>query len=215
KMMQDRKMEVVRPEVNQPKEKVDVLYLIERQIIEILLIYGNYEELFDEYELKIEDEKVVTAKNRVKRKVFDKVFLSLQEDEVEMTNPLFQAILKDILNYYHTHENWNLENYLAQVNPDLAKEITSIIMDDERYNLHNWEKQNIFVKGKELTISQYVTETILTLRWYLVFEIIEDLKKQIANTPEKSRDLLADIVDYNQLKGTFSNQLGRVMSRFS
>ncbi|WCM43403.1 DNA primase [Flavobacterium sp. CBA20B-1] len=215
KFVQDKKMEVVRPEADQPKEQVNIIYLLERKIIEILLIYGNYEELFNEYELTIENEKVVTREKRVKRKVFDKVFLSLQEDEVEMSNEKFKAIFKDILSFYHTNESWNLESYLQQVKPELTDEITSIIMDEERYNLHSWEKQNIIVKGKDLGVQQYVNETILTLRSYLIFDIIEDLKKQIHENPEKARDLLADIVDYNNLKHTFSTQLGRVMSRFS
>lgn len=215
KFTQDRKMEVVKPTPEVAKEKVDVMYLLERKIIEILLIYGNYEELFDEYELKVEDDKVITDKKRVKRKVFDKVFLSLQEDEVEMANEKFKLIFTDILNYYHTNENWNLENYLTKVQPELADEITSIIMDEERYNLHNWEKQNIFVKGKDLGVQQYVNETILTLRSYLIFDLIEGLKKQIHENPEKARELLIDVVDYNNLKHTFSSELGRVMSRFS
>lgn len=215
KFTQDRKMEVVKPTPEVAKEKVDVMYLLERKIIEILLIYGNYEELFDEYELKVEDDKVITDKKRVKRKVFDKVFLSLQEDEVEMANEKFKLIFTDILNYYHTNENWNLENYLTKVQPELADEITSIIMDEERYNLHNWEKQNIFVKGKDLGVQQYVNETILTLRSYLIFDLIEGLKKQIHENPEKARELLTDVVDYNNLKHTFSSELGRVMSRFS
>lgn len=214
KFVQDKKMEVVKATPEETKEKVNIIYLLERKIIEILLIYGNYEEFFDEYEFIVEDDKVITDKKQVKRKVFDKVFLSLQEDEVEMSNEKFKAIFKDILSFYHTHENWNLENYLAQINPELTDEITSIIMDEERYNLHNWEKQHIFVKSKDLAVQQYVTETILTLRSYLIFELIEELKKQIHENPDKSRDLLTDIVDYNLLKHTFSNQLGRVMSRF-
>lgn len=215
KFVQDKKMEVVKATPEETKEKVDIIYLLERKIIEILLIYGNYEELFDEYELTVEDDKVITQEKKVKRKVFDKVFLSLQEDEIEMSNANFQTILKDILVFYHTNEIWNLENYLQQVKPELTDEITSIIMDDERYNLHNWEKQNIFVKGKDLGVQQYVNETILTLRSYLIFEIIEGLKKQIQENPEKARDLLIDVVDYNNLKHTFSSELGRVMSRFS
>lgn len=215
KFVQDKKMEVVKSTPEETKEKVNIIYLLERKIIEILLIYGNYEELFDEYELTVEDDKVVTQEKHVKRKVFDKVFLSLQEDEIEMTNAHFQAILKDILNFYHTNETWNLESYLQQVKPELTDEITSIIMDDERYNLHNWEKQNILVKGKDSGVQQYVNETILTLRSYLIFEIIEGLKKQIQENPEKARDLLTDVVDYNNLKHTFSSELGRVMSRFS
>lgn len=215
KFVQERKMEVVKSEPHQSKEKVDVMFLLERKIIEILLIYGNYEEEFEEFELTVEDEKVVTHKKHIKRKVFDKIFLSLQEDEIEMSNPLFQAIFKDILSFYHSSENWHLESYLGQVKPELTVEITSIIMDEERHSLHNWEKQNILVKGKDLKVQQYVTETILTLRSYLIFEIIEDLKKQLQAQPENARDLLTDVVDYNQLKHTFSTQLGRVMSRFS
>lgn len=215
KFVQDKKMEVVKATPEETKEKVNIIYLLERKIIEILLIYGNYEEDFDEYELMVEDDKVITQKKKVKRKVFDKVFLSLQEDEIEMSNKKFQAILKDILTFYHTNETWNLESYLQQVKPELTDEITSIIMDDERYNLHNWEKQNILVKGKDSGVQQYVNETILTLRSYLIFEIIEGLKKQIQENPEKARDLLTDVVDYNNLKHTFSSELGRVMSRFS
>ncbi|SEH61436.1 DNA primase [Paenimyroides aquimaris] len=215
KFVQDRKMEVVKNTPEETKEQVDIIYLLERKIIEILLIYGNYEELFDEYELKIVDEKVVTEKKRVKRKVFDQVFLSLQEDEVEMSNEKFRTILNDIISFYHINESWNLENYLKQVPPDLSDEITSIIMDDERYNLHNWEKQNIFVKSKEVAISQYVSETILTLRSYLIFSVIEEFKKQLPEQTENIRELLSDIVEYNKLKHTLSAQLGRVMPRFS
>lgn len=215
KFVQDRKMEVVKNTPEETKEQVDIIYLLERKIIEILLIYGNYEELFDEYELKIVDEKVVTEKKRVKRKVFDQVFLSLQEDEVEMSNEKFRTILNDIISFYHINESWNLENYLKQVPPDLSDEITSIIMDDERYNLHNWEKQNIFVKSKEVAISQYVSETILTLRSYLIFSVIEEFKKQLLEQTENIRELLSDIVEYNKLKHTLSAQLGRVMPRFS
>src|SRR5690606_32627548 len=110
KFVQDKKMEVVKATPEETKEKVNIIYLLERKIIEILLIYGNDEELFDEHELTVEDDKVVTRKKRVKRKVFDKVFLSLQEDEVEMSNAKFQLIFKDILTFYHVNETWNLEN---------------------------------------------------------------------------------------------------------
>ncbi len=213
KFMQERKMEVVKP--TEQTKKVDVLYHLERKIIEQLLIYGNYEEPFDDFELKVEEEKVITEKKRVKRKVFDQVFLSLQDDEVVMSNETFQAIFKDILSFYHQNEFWSLEEYLKQVKPELADEITSIIMEDERYELHNWEKQNILVKGKEATVGQYVSETILTLRSYLIFELIENYKKDLHDNPENSRDLLYEIVEYNKLKHTLSAQLGRVLPRFN
>lgn len=215
KFVQDKKMEVVRPEADQPKEQVNIIYLLERKLIEILLIYGNYEETFEDYFHTVQDSKLELEKKTFKRKVFDHIFLTLQSDEIEMSNKKFQDIFKDILRFYHTNEGWNLENYLQQVKPELTDEITSIIMDEERYNLHNWEKQNIIVKGKNLSVSQYVNETILTLRSYLIFEVIEYLKKQIAENPEKSRDYIIDIVEYNKTRHTIASNLGRVMPRFN
>jgi DNA primase len=49
-------------------------------------------------------------------------------------------------------------------------------MEDERVILHNWEDKIFFQNLKMIMISQNVSETILTLRWYLVGKIIEELK---------------------------------------
>jgi DNA primase len=90
-------------------------------------------------------------------------------------------------------------------------------MEEERELLHNWEAQQIIVKQKNQTISQYVQETILTLRWFLVDKIINELKNSLLNsTPETDNsETLAMAVDYQKLVHTFSSKLGRVMSRYS
>ncbi|MBF6608916.1 MAG: DNA primase, partial [Flavobacterium sp.] len=82
--------------------------------------------------------------------------------------------------------------------------------------LHNWEGQNIIVKEKDHTIAQYVTETILTIRWYLVHKIIEELKSEIAQHPDADNtEPLSMAMDYYKLINTFSQKLGRVMSRYN
>ena len=70
-----------------------------------------------------------------------------------------------------------MEHYLQQLPAEISNEVTSILMNDEREVLHNWETKHIYVKDKNQTIGQYVSETILTLRWFLVNKIIEELKK--------------------------------------
>jgi DNA primase len=59
--------------------------------------------------------------------------------------------------------------------PEFAQEVTDILMEDERIVLHNWEGRTFFLNKKD-TIGQNVSETILTLRWYLVGKIIEEIK---------------------------------------
>lgn len=218
KYNQQKALEVVKTieEPLQKAETVNIMYLLERKLIEILLLYGNYEEAFDVYVYRAnEDDEVEMVKETVTRKVLDQVYLSLQEDEMEFTNPLFKAIYTDIILFYHEQEMWNLEVYLARVTPEFSQEITSIVMDDERENLHNWESQNIFVKTKEQGISQYVSETILTLRWYLVNEMITQMRNSLQQTPAESHlEIVAEVMDYSRLAHNFSERLGRVMSRF-
>jgi len=87
-------------------------------------------------------------------------------------------------------------------------------MEDERLALHNWEGQNIFSKMKHETIAQYVTETIMSMRWFLVDKIIEELKSSIQPDNSDNTELLSMVVDYSKLVNSFSKKLGRVMSRY-
>ena len=100
--------------------------------------------------------------------------------------------------------------------PELAQEVTDILMEDERVILHDWVGQNIFPKTKNDTISQYVSETILTMRWYLVDRIIEEIKGSISTEPESDNmEPLSMVMDYYKLINSFSKKLGRVMSRYN
>ncbi|HEU0136058.1 MAG TPA: DNA primase, partial [Flavobacterium sp.] len=197
--------------------KVDVLYELERKIIEILLLYGSRTEEFEDLIMKTnEDGEVVTVSEKKEYKVYQRIFLSLQEDEVELANPLFRDIYNDMINYFHQNESFAIEQYLMQLQPEFAQQVTDILMQEEREILHNWEAQNIIVKEKEHSVGQYVSETILTLRWFLVNMIIEELKGSISHEPDSDNsEPLSMAMDYYKLINTFSSKLGRVMSRYS
>ena len=215
---EQKAFEVVRPETNsEMAAKVDVLYELERKIIEILLLYGTVEEEFEDVLLKAnEDGEAVEVKEMNTYKVYQRIYLSLQEDEVELAHPLFRAIYNDLINYFHQHETFELEQYLMRLEPELAQEVTHILMEEERELLHNWEAQQIIVKQKNQTVSQYVSETILTLRWFLVDKIINELKNALSAEPEADNsETLAMAMEYYKLINSFSSKLGRVMSRYS
>ncbi|OXA96138.1 DNA primase [Flavobacterium hercynium] len=199
----------------QPTEKVDILYRLERKVIEILLLYGDQTEEFEDVHLKNNEEGEIemVTENR-QYKVFQRIYLSLQEDEVELSNNLFREIFQDLTAFYLQHEKFSLEQYLMRLQPDFAQEVTDILMEDERLTLHNWEGQNIFSKGKHETIAQYVNETIMSMRWYLVDKIIEELKSSIKPDNSDNTELLSMVVDYSKLVNSFSKKLGRVMSRY-
>jgi len=214
---EQKAFEVVKNENPIAVEKIDVLYRLERKIIEILLLYGNKTEEFEDVLLKTNEEgEIVHVIEKKEYKVFQRVYLSLQEDEVELANPLFREIFNDLTSYFLQNENFGIEQYLMHLQSEFAQEVTDILMEDERVVLHNWEGQNIIPKTKSETISQYVSETILTLRWYLVDKIIEELKSSIVSEPgSDNTELLSMAMDYSKLINSFSKKLGRVMSRYS
>jgi DNA primase len=207
--------EVVKNENPVVAANIDIQYELEHKIIEILLIYGNVEDEFEDVLLKANEKgEMVEVKEMNRYKVYQRIFLSLQEDETELANPLFKNIYDDLITYFNQNETFELEKYLSQLPPELSQEVTSILMNDEREALHNWEAKNIFVKAKDKTISQYVSETILTLRWFLVNKIIDELKSSVTQETEvDNSETLSMVVDYLGLTNMFSKKLGRVISR--
>jgi DNA primase len=217
KRIQEQKtFEVVKNEENEiVSEKVDILYSLERKIIEILLLYGNETEEFEDVLLRTNAEgEIENYIDKKEYKVYERIFLSLQEDEVELANLLFRNIYNDLMNFYHQNETFTIDSYLSQLHPEFSSEVTDILMHDEQMSLHNWDAKQIVVKLKNQTIAQYVSETILTMRWFLVDKIIEDLKSEILPDEDNS-ETLSMAMDYYKLINTFSKKLGRVMSRYN
>lgn len=214
---EQKAFEIHKNENTSVQVKVDIQFELEKKIIEILLLYGNAEEEFTEFVWKAnEDGELKEEKEIIKCKVYQRVYLSLQEDEVELANPIFKDIYNNLISYFNQNEKFEFEQYLMQLSSELAQEVTSLLMNEEKLALHNWEAKQIYVKQKDQTISQYVTETILSLRWYLVNKIIEEIKLSI--TPNEQTDNfenLSMVMDYSKLVHSFSEKLGRVMSRYS
>lgn len=208
--------EVVKNEPKVIQDKVDIIYDLERKIIEMLLLYGSHEADFDDFILKANEEgEMLEEKETNTFKVFQRIYLSLQEDEVELANPMFQGIYTDLINYYNQNEEFNVEHYLMQLSPEHSQMVTDILMSEERELLHNWETKHIYVKTKTQNVSQYVSETIISLREYLINKLILDLMNNFSKEEESdSGEIMATINDYNKLKVSLTNKIGRIRSTY-
>ena len=207
-----KSFEVVRDEES-PKVKVNELYVLEKTIISLLLLYGSVEEDFEDLVLKVNDSGEMELEPEMQRaKVYEKVFLDLQEDEVAFANENFQKIFQQVINRFTENENFSLETFINEMPVENASEVTNILMEEEQYVLHDWERMEIFVKQKKEGVGRLVSETILSLRRYLVNQKINELNNDIKEaSPEESSELLQDIMDYLTLKKVLSNKLNRVM----
>ncbi len=190
---------------------VDLLFELEKKIIEILLLYGNKEENFEELILKNdEDGNVVLEPTTVNSLVYEKIFLDLQQDEIEFTNESFKIIYEKIINEFQKNQKLILEVFLNSLNQDLANHVTGILMNEDQYELHDWLSKNIFVKHKDKVISQLVSETILSLRTFLINKKVEELKEETKDSLENNK-ILEEIGEYHKLKTILSKKLNRVL----
>jgi DNA primase len=197
-------------------EKINILYELEQKIIEILLINGSKTEDFTETFLsKDEAGNIVEVKETNTYKVYEKIYLALQEDEIELSNPMFKTIYSDIINYYNQNIEFEIDKYISQTSPEIANKITSILMLEERDILHKWESRKIVVEDKNINLAQSVNETILSYRWYLLNNIIEENKNNITSDVNiDNSEILSTIKDYLSLTSVIAKNLGRVLARF-
>ncbi|MDC6384267.1 DNA primase [Flagellimonas taeanensis] len=194
-------------------EKVDVQYELERKIIEVLLLYGNQKQEFEDLVLKEnESGELVLEPEIVEAKVYEKVFLDLQEDEIELTNGQFKTIYYKLIENLNENEEFSLNTFLAELDQDVVPEVSSILMEEEQYVLHDWERREIYPKQKKLGVAQLVGETILTLRCNLIKNRIQKLQEKTQESNGDHTEILEEIVNYLQLNKLLNAKLNRVLS---
>ena len=198
---------------HQPVEKVDIQYELERKIIEMLLLYGEKQEAFEDYIYKENDTgELILEREQVDAKVYEKIYLDLQEDEIELTHDQFRTIYYKLIEEMNEREDFTINSFLSQLDQDLITEVSSILMEDEKYNLHQWERKNIYPKEKAQSVSQLVSETILSLRCYLIKKRIEALQESTENRTDDHREVMEEIIRYLELNKLLNTKLNRVLS---
>ncbi len=198
---------------SQKEEKLDVQYELERKIIEMLLLYGNELQEFEDLILKENEEgDLVHEPENMEAKVYEKVYLDLQEDEIELTHDKFRNIYYKLIEGLNEKEDFSIATFMTELDQEMATQISTILMEEEKYELHHWERKDIYPKDKEKSISQLVSETILTLRCFLIKKRISSLQENTEDINGDHKETLEEIMNYLNLNKLLSKKLNRVLS---
>ena len=191
---------------------LDHTFELERQIITILMLYGDREETFKDSILSFsEDEDILEEITEVKAKVFEKIFLDLQQDEVELANANFKTLFYLLIQHFQVEGQIAIDKLIPTLDGELSSLVSNILMNEDQYQLHDWEKKNIFVKSRDSQVPQLVNETILTLRKLLIDKKIEELQNQVQDKELHHAEILEEVMSYYQLKQVVSKKLNRVI----
>ena len=199
--------------VNVAKQKVDPRFELERNIISLLLLYGEEEVSFEDVVMQSDQEgKIVLTPTEISAKVYEKIYLDLQQDEVELSTQSFRELYHSLLSIYNAQKPLVMETFLQEISPEQSQMVSSIIMNDENNVLHDWERKNIVIKDKKTEIGRWLQQTILNLRCLLIQEKIGELQSKTAESHVKThREILEEVNDYVGLKKNLSNRLDRVI----
>ncbi len=194
--------------------QVSTRFELEKDIIKILLLHGHEEVVFEEPMLQT-DAKTgalsLVTKNITSR-VFEKVYLDLQQDEIAFTTEVFKSLYPKVLTTLNEHAPIQMDTFVAGLPPELATEVSDLLLQDEQHTLHDWERKNIFIKDKKANLPRWVHEVILRFRCQLIDEKVAALQTQTEeNQDNHHHDLLEEIVQYHKLKTVLSGRLNRVV----
>jgi len=202
-----------KPIITKKSKKLNQIEILEQKIIEILLLYGNHEVVFDEISMiKGNDGELTYKPIKQESKVYKKIYLDLQADEIEFANEDFKKLYTLLINDFQKNNSFDLKRFINNLTPELSTQVTSIVMNNDLHQLHNWQSKNVFVKDKKKKITQLVTESILTLRTLLINKKVSELSKKTKNSSnQQGEELMEEIVNYYQLKSLLSKKLNRVI----
>ena len=138
------------------------------------------------------------------------LYLNLQDDEIEFSNEIFQSIYYEMIHQLNQEDKIEMEAFINHPNTNISSIVTSILMDDEKYTLSDWERKNIFVTDSEEVLSKLVTDAILNLRRILIDKKIQQLINPKEGASVENTDLEM-IQNYTELKKRLYSKLMRVV----
>ena len=207
-------MQVVQTPEEAQKRTVNRLEVLEYDLIKNLLLYGNRECVFTDTIL-VEEEDGTLKEQQIQQtlKIYEKIFLELQEDEIELANPDFKQIYELLMGKLSENPNYDVNRIANELPIELSEKVSGMLLDDENNQLHDWSKRDIVPKAKDAHLETIVGDIILNIRSLLVHHLIQSLTQQMAQAnEEEKKELLENVMNYIQLQNLLAKRLNIVVN---
>lgn len=192
------------------RQQINALELLEKEIIRILLLYGNEEvDFIDWIEVKQANGRTKLEKEIYTNQVSKEMYLHLQDDEIEFSNDIFKSIYYEVIHQLNQDESISIDKLVQHQNPAVASLVTEILMDEERYTLSDWERKEIFVTATKKILPKLVNDAVYNLRRVLIEKKIKDILNEIQT--QKITPDLELINNYTGLRTRLFDKLNRVI----
>ena len=208
-------MQVVQTPEETQKRTINRLEVLEHDLIKILLSKGNEDCVFTDTIL-VEEENGDLKEKQVQQtlKVYEKVFLELQEDEIEFANPDFKQIYDQLMTMFQEDASYDVSRLANELPVELSAKVSDLEMEDEFRHLDNWLKRDIVAKDKDRDLNRIISDIILNIRLLLIMHLINNLaeKTRTEITDEERKSIMEEVIGYNQLKTILGKRLNVIVN---
>jgi DNA primase len=198
------------------KTTVNTRELLEREIIKLLLLFGNNKIKFKEYVIKdIVDDQFLVQTVETERTVAEKIMLELQADEIRFASKEFQFLYDLLMEDYKSKGELNPLEIVKKVPPEYTELVSGLLAETEKHKLSDWERIHIHVPDYSTNLHVWVTDVIYRLRMELLKDFIGDKENELKAIPQDDMEAvyreLEEVQRYNQLKKFFGDILNQVI----
>ncbi|MDO6676252.1 DNA primase [Tenacibaculum sp. 1_MG-2023] len=203
-------MEAIKGGKGKLQQSINQLNILEKEVIRILLLYGNEVVDFVNWVDAVDERgRPFLEKEEYQNTVSNELYLNLQEDEIEFTNEIFRLTYYELIHQLNQEEKIKVDHLVMHENPQISSLVTNILMDEEKYNLSDWERKEVFVTETVKILPKLVTDAILNLRRVLIEEKIKEIMQE--SQEQKTIPNLEEIGNYTGLKKRLFEKLNRVI----
>lgn len=187
-------------------QKLDAISsnLEELTLIRLIIIYGTSTLSFE-----LENENGETSETNITTAEF--IISELNEDDIQFTQPKFNKIYSELINYFEKYESIPEEKYFIQHHdPEISQTVSQLLSD--KHQLSDWAKKDIFVPTETEKLKDLVVEAVIRLKSKEVkLKIVKLLEQMKSN--EHSNDQRVKLMNDFQRLTTLSIHIDKKLGR--
>ncbi len=180
-------------------EDYSFAYHQEKSLCWLLLNYGDRKFHFKHLE-EGEEESLATY-----------ILTEMRRDKLNFEDKIFQFIINEYREYFNTSDGKVLtaEHFLRQEKMEVIDAVVDLVT--EKYELHNWRKQGIFLPEKDAFLPHYTEEALLRFKEKRINQLIKKIEPKLKNGTENWYSEMQTFNRLNQLKNQINKELNRVV----
>jgi len=201
-------IEIEKEEKGQTAIPVSSTEIIERDIIRLLLNYGNHEVI------KIPQEDGTINSITVAKFIVSEI----THDDLEFKNPVYAQIFKEIKEKVENNEPIDQKYFIYHQDQTIACTVVDLITFN--YNLSKiWRKNETYVETEEMKLPSLVPSTVMAFKNQKIIDFLKETQKQLEiaekNNDHEAIDQLQNrIIILNEIKKDFAKYLGERIIMF-